>query len=83
MPIQQWGVPPATPAGFTWHVKGGWINGVVNQVALLTKGPRRLSLAVLIEGTPDTEAGVQHHPERSAGTRTIKGVAARLLARYA
>lgn len=82
VPIQQWGVPPVTPPGFTWHVKGGWINGVVNQVALLTRGPRRLSLAVLIEGTPDTEAGVQHHPERSAGTKTIKGVAARLLHGY-
>ena len=82
VPQQAWGIPPATPAGFRWHIKGGWIDGVVGQAALLTDGSRRLSLAVLIEGTPDREELVQHHPERAAGPRTIQGVAQRLLRTY-
>lgn len=82
VPRQQWGIPPATPPGWTWRVKGGWIDGVVNQVGLLTRQNRRIALAVLIEGTPDTEERVQHHPARSVGPFTIRGVALRLLRGY-
>lgn len=82
VPKQRWGIPPATPQGWMWRIKGGWINGVVNQIGLLTRGENRLALAVLIEGTPDTEAGVQHRPGRAVGPATITGVARRLLRGY-
>lgn len=82
VPKQRWGIPPTTPPGWTWHIKGGWINGVVNQIGLLTRDDRRLALAVLIEGTPDTEAGVQRRPRRAVGPATITGVARRLLHGY-
>lgn len=79
LPKQQWGIPPVAPTGWVWHIKGGWLDGVVNQVALFTRGSRRFTVAVLIEGTPDTEAGVQHRPRAAVGPATITGVAARLL----
>ncbi|MFN8125867.1 MAG: serine hydrolase [Candidatus Nanopelagicales bacterium] len=79
-PRQRWGIPPALPPGFRWYVKGGWLDGVVNQAGLLESGGRRFALAVLISGTPDTETLVQHHPGHASGTRTITGVTRRLLA---
>lgn len=79
VPRQRWGIPPATPPGFHWYIKGGWIDGVVNQVGLLGSHGRRLSLAVLISGTPGSEELVQHHPGRAPGTHTITGVTRRLL----
>ncbi len=79
-PRQRWGVPPATPTGWRWYLKGGWIDGIVNQVALLESGRTRLSLAVLIVGTPGSEELVQRHPGRAPGTHTITGVTRRLLA---
>jgi hypothetical protein len=71
---QRWGIPPAKPSGWAIFFKGGWGSGsgaVTHQVALLERGARRLSLAVLTVGNPSHEYG----------TRTIRGVAARLLRR--
>jgi hypothetical protein len=73
---QRWGIPPEVPQGWRIHLKGGWApepaGWKINQVALLTDGGRRLSLAVLTRGNPS--AGYGH--------ATIKGVAERLLQGY-
>jgi hypothetical protein len=74
VPSQRWGMGQAVPAGWTLHFKGGWGSGtgwVTHQTALLRKDGRRLSLSVL----------TRWNPSHSYGTRTIQGVAARLLAR--
>jgi beta-lactamase class A len=73
---QRWGIPPAVPQGWRIHFKGGWAPEAagwkINQVALITNGNRRLSLAVLTRGNPS--AGYGH--------ATIRGVAERLLHGY-
>lgn len=73
---QRWGIPPAVPRGWHIHFKGGWAPEAagwkINQVALITNGDRRLSLAVLTRGNPS--AGYGH--------ATVKGIAERLLHGY-
>ena len=73
---QRWGIPRAVPQGWRIHFKGGWAPEAggwkINQVALITNGNRRLSLAVLTRGNPS--AGYGHG--------TIKGIAERLLRGY-
>jgi hypothetical protein len=74
VPSQRWGIPPARPPGWRIHFKGGWGSGtgwVTHQSALLRKDGRRLALSVL----------TRSNPSHSYGTQTIRGVAARLLAR--
>ncbi len=72
IPSQRWGIPAATPPGWTVFFKGGWrpANGwVVNQAAFL-EGPRgRLAIAILSD----------RNPSLTYGTRTLRGVASRLL----
>lgn len=71
---QRWGIPRVTPAGWRIHFKGGWGSGtglVTHQSALLRTGTLRISLSVL----------TRVNPSHSYGTRTIRGVAARLLER--
>ena len=72
VPSQRWGIPRAAPPGWTIHFKGGWGSGtglVTHQSALLRDGGRRLALSVL----------TRWNPSHRYGTRTIRGVAARLL----
>ncbi|HEX8066794.1 MAG TPA: serine hydrolase [Thermoleophilaceae bacterium] len=73
VPEQRWGVPRAQPEGWRIFFKGGWraLGGrrLVNQVALLESGERRIALAVLTDGDPSHDYG----------TETIRGVAKRLL----
>ena len=72
---QRWGIPPVAPRGWTLHFKGGWSGAPswrVNQVMLLRRPPRRLSLAIL----------TREQPSMSYGTESIEGVARRLLRRY-
>ena len=69
---QRWGVARVQPAGWRLYFKGGWGSGtgaVENQVALLTNGERRISLAILT------------HRSRSHAyaKKTLEGVARRLL----
>ena len=69
---QRWGIPQALPPGWTIYFKGGWGSGtglVTHQSALLREGRRRLALSILTRWNPS------HH----YGTRTIQGIAARLL----
>jgi hypothetical protein len=73
IPRQRWGIPPASPKGWQVHFKGGFVPGwTVHQVALLRRGSRRLSLAVL----------TRHSPSLAYGAETIRGVTARLLRSY-
>jgi beta-lactamase family protein len=72
VPSQRWGIPPVAPEGWRIFLKGGWGLGtgwVTSQVALLERGERRVSLAVL----------TRRNPNRTYGTETVRGIAARLL----
>lgn len=69
---QRWGIARVTPDGWRLYFKGGWGSGsgrVDHQVALLTKGDERLSVAITTTG----------NGSHAAGKRTLRGVAARLL----
>jgi hypothetical protein len=49
-PSQRWGIGEVAPRGWRLYFKGGWSSGtglVDNQVALLTRGCARVSIAVL------------------------------------
>jgi hypothetical protein len=72
VPSQRWGVFRAAPRGWTVHAKSGWGSGtgwVDHQVALLTRGRKRVAAAVLTrdDGT------------HAYGKATLRGVFARLL----
>jgi hypothetical protein len=72
VPSQRWGVGRVVPRGWTLHFKGGWGSGsgkVDNQVALLTRGEERVSLAILT-----TAQGTHVY-----GQATLRGMARRLL----
>ena len=56
VPRQRWGVGRAAPRGWDLYFKGGWGSGrglVDHQVALLTRGEERVSIAVLTLVNPD------------------------------
>jgi hypothetical protein len=72
VPEQRWGIGRVRPPGWALYFKGGWGAGtgaVDHQVALLRRGRRRLSLAILTVGSPS----------HAYGTETLEGVARRLL----
>ena len=73
---QRWGIPRGNPKGWRVHFKGGWTPSGggwrVHQAALLERGDRQFSLAVLTEGGPSL----------GYGAATIRGVAQRLLRGY-
>ena len=72
VPAQRWGIARARPRGWALYFKGGWGSGsgaVDHQVALLRRGGRRLSLAIMTTGSPS----------HAYATQTLRGVAARLL----
>jgi len=71
-PAQRWGVARVRPPGWRLYFKGGWGSGtgwVDHQVALLTRGDERVSVAILtyLDGS---------HPY---GKETLRGLALRLL----
>lgn len=71
---QRWGVPRARPRGWALIFKGGWRAGrgfgrIVNQAALLACGLRLVTLTILTD----------RDPSHVYGTRTVEGVARRLL----
>jgi hypothetical protein len=69
---QRWGVARVRPPGWALYFKGGWGSGtgwVDHQVALLRRGHRRVSVAILITSSPG----------HAYGNETLRGVAARLL----
>jgi hypothetical protein len=72
VPAQRWGIARERPHGWALYFKGGWGSGtgwVDHQVALLRRGRRRLSVAILITSSPS----------HAYGNETLRGVAARLL----
>jgi hypothetical protein len=69
---QRWGIGEVVPRGWRIYFKGGWGSGtgrVDHQVALLTRGSERVSVAIL------TYADGSH----AYGKETLRGVAKRLL----
>lgn len=69
---QRWGIPPEVPEGWRVYFKGGWSTGtgeVTHQVAMLRRKTERIALAVL----------TKWNPSHGYGTRTIRGVAHRIL----
>jgi hypothetical protein len=72
VPSQRWGIGRERPRGWALYFKGGWGSGtgwVDHQVALLRRGRRRFSVAILITNSPS----------HAYGKQTLRGVAARLL----
>jgi beta-lactamase class A len=72
VPSQRWGIPRVAPGDWDVYFKGGWGTGtgrVTHQVAFLESGDERISVAILTEFSPS----------HRYGTRTVRGVAARLL----
>jgi beta-lactamase class A len=71
-PSQRWGVGEVAPRGWKLYFKGGWGSGtglIDSQVALLTRGCARISIAVL----------TMHDPSHAYGKQTLRGIFARLL----
>jgi hypothetical protein len=71
-PAQRWGIARVRPPGWRLYFKGGWGSGtgwVDHQVALLTRGDERVSVAIL------THLDGSH----AYGEETLRGIAARLL----
>jgi hypothetical protein len=71
-PSQRWGIARVRPAGWRLYFKGGWGSGtgwVDHQVALLTRGDERVSVAIL------THLDGSH----AYGQETLRGIAVRLL----
>jgi hypothetical protein len=74
VPSQRWGIGRERPPGWALYFKGGWGSGsgaVDHQVALLRRGRRRVSVAILTTGSPSHAYAVE----------TLRSVAARLLRR--
>jgi hypothetical protein len=72
VPSQRWGIAQVRPPGWALYFKGGWGSGtgaIDHQVALLRRGERRVSVALLTTGSPSHEYG----------KRTLRGLARRLL----
>jgi hypothetical protein len=72
IPSQRWGVGQVAPRGWKLYFKGGWGSGtglIDNQVALLTRGCARVSIAVL----------TMYDGSHPYGKATLRGIFARLL----
>jgi hypothetical protein len=72
VPSQRWGIGRVSLPGWRAYFKGGWGSGtgaVDHQVALLTRGDERLSLAIMTVG----------NGTHAYGKETLRGIAKRLL----
>ena len=72
VPSQRWGIGRVRPRGWALYFKGGWGSGsgwADHQVALLRRGRRRLSVAILITSSPS----------HAYGNETLRGISKRLL----
>jgi Beta-lactamase enzyme family len=72
VPSQRWGIAQVRPPGWALYFKGGWGSGtgaVDHQVALLRRGKRCVSVAILTTSSPS----------HAYGKQTLRGVAKRLL----
>ncbi len=70
---QRWGIASISPDGWALYFKGGWLGRsdgwLINQVALLKRGERRISIAILTRA----------NPSEAYGHETVRGIAKRLL----
>jgi Beta-lactamase enzyme family len=72
VPSQRWGIGEVVPHGWQLYFKGGWGSGtglIDNQVALLTRGCARVSIAVL----------TMHDGSHAYGKQTLKVISQDLL----
>ena len=72
VPSQRWGIARVRPPGWALYFKSGWGSGsgaADHQVALLRRGGRRLSVAIMTTS----------NPSHAYAKETERGVAARLL----
>jgi hypothetical protein len=72
IPSQRWGIGEVAPKGWKLYFKGGWGSGtglIDNQVALLTRGCTRVSIAVL----------TMNDGSHAYGKQTLKAIFRRLL----
>ncbi len=72
VPSERWGIGEVAPRGWKLYFKGGWGSGtglIDNQVALLTRGCARVSVAVL----------TMHDGSHAYGKQTLKTTFYRLL----
>jgi hypothetical protein len=75
IPSERWGIGELAPPGWKLYFKGGWgyATGLLDhQVALLTRGCSRVSIAVL----------TMYDGSHQYGKQTLKGIFARLLRRF-
>ena len=74
-PRESWGIPEVSRPEWLTFFKGGWLTSrrgnLVHQVARLEKGQLSLTIAILTDGNPSD----------AYGRATVRGIAARLLAR--
>jgi hypothetical protein len=71
-PLQRWGIAKVRPRSWRLYFKGGWgdrTGWVDHQVALLTRGNDRVSVAIL----------TLHDQKHVYGRETLRGIALRLL----
>jgi hypothetical protein len=80
IPWHQWGMPRAAPVGWEWHVKGGWISSVVNQVGTFTRDSQEFTVAVTVEGESGVGDQVSADPESVPAVATIEEVTRALFA---
>ena len=76
VPSQRWGIAQVRPAGWALYFKGGWGSGsgaVDHQVALLRRGRRRVSVAILTTQQPQPRLR-QGDPARRGGP-LLRGLA--------
>jgi hypothetical protein len=67
VPSQRWGIGEVAPGGWRLYFKGGWGSGtglIDNQVALLVRGCRRISIAVL----------TMHDGSHAYGKQSLKAI---------
>ena len=72
IPSERWGIAEVAPRGWKLYFKGGWGYGtglLDHQVALLTRGCARVSIAVL----------TMYDGSHAYGKQTLRGIFARLL----
>lgn len=74
VPAQQWGMATATPADWSWHIKGGWIAEAVNQLGTFTRGGEEFTIAVTVEGDAGTGASVSSAPDSVPAVKTIERI---------
>ena len=71
VPSQRWGVARVRPPGWALYFKSGWVPGIENQVSLLKRGDRRVSVAVFTSGLGPA-AG--RRAEREVARRLLRGL---------